>query len=76
MGTLLMGTGGSGVGSKVLGGCIGMTLGYPGGWSVWDGLWRPGGAFFQIDCVMSHHPVTTQKGSGHSCSNFGGKIKN
>ena len=25
--------------------------------SVWDGLWRPGGAFFQIGlgCVMSHH---------------------
>ena len=27
--------------------------------SVWDGLWRPGGAFFQIGlgCVMSHHPI-------------------
>ena len=27
------------------------------GESVWDGLWRPGGAFFQIGlgCVMSHH---------------------
>ena len=27
--------------------------------SVWDGLWRPGGAFFQIDfgCVMSHHHI-------------------
>ena len=27
--------------------------------SVWDGLWRPGGAFFQIglDCVMSHHNI-------------------
>ena len=25
--------------------------------SIWDGLWRPGGAFFQIGlgCVMSHH---------------------
>ena len=46
--------------------------------SVWDGLWRPAGAFFQIglDCAMSHHPVTTQKGSAHSCSNFGGKIQN
>ena len=43
-----MGTGGSGVGSKVWGGCIGMTLGYSGGDSVRDGLWRPGGAFFEI----------------------------
>ena len=27
--------------------------------SVWDGLWRPGGAFFQIGlcCVMSHHHI-------------------
>ena len=27
--------------------------------SVWDGLWRPGGAFFQIGfgCVMSHHYI-------------------
>ena len=32
----------------------------PGMWhSVWDGLWRPGGAFFQIGfgCVMSHHYI-------------------
>ena len=32
----------------------------PGMWhSVWDGLWRPGGAFFQIGfgCVMSHHHI-------------------
>ena len=29
------------------------------GESVWDGLWRPGGAFFQIGfgCVMSHHHI-------------------
>ena len=27
--------------------------------SVWDGLLRPGGAFFQIGfgCVMSHHHI-------------------
>ena len=27
--------------------------------SVWDGLWRPGGAFSQISlgCVMSHHHI-------------------
>ena len=27
--------------------------------SVWDGLWRPGEAFFQIGlgCVMSHHHI-------------------
>ena len=27
--------------------------------SVWDGLWRPAGAFFQIGlgCVMSHHHI-------------------
>ena len=27
--------------------------------SIWDGLWRPGGAFFQIGLgsVMSHHPI-------------------
>ena len=27
--------------------------------SVWDDLWRPGGAFFQIGlgCVMSHHHI-------------------
>ena len=42
--------------------------------SVWDGLWRPGGAFFQIGfgCVMSHHHIN---GSASSCSNFGGKIQ-
>ena len=29
----------------------------------WDGLWRPGGAFFQIDlgCVMSHHKSPHRK---------------
>ena len=29
------------------------------GYFTRDGLWRPGGAFFQIGlgCVMSHHPI-------------------
>ena len=40
--------------------------------SVWDGLWRPAEAFFQIGlgCVMSHQHTV------YSCSNFGGKIQN
>ena len=45
------------VGSKVWVRCIRVIEGHTEGVSVWDGLWRPGGAFFQIGfgCVMSHH---------------------
>ena len=43
---------------------------------VRDGLWRPGEAFYQIGLSDESSPVTTQKGSAHSCSDFGGKIQN
>ena len=65
-----MGTGGSGVGSKVWGGCIGIIEGYPGGECVWDGL-KIGlgvyvcrevigapkilGASFSSDEILLHH---------------------
>ena len=51
------GLGASGVGSKVWVLTIGVLVVNPERDSVWDGLWRPGGAFFQIGlgCVMSHH---------------------
>ena len=49
--------GASGFGSKVWVLTIGVLEVNPELDSVWDGLWRPGGAFFQIGlgCVMSHH---------------------
>ena len=49
--------GASGVGSKVWVLTLGVLEVNPEVESVWDGLWRPGGAFFQIGlgCVMSHH---------------------
>ena len=55
-------------GSKVWVRCLGVIEGHPEGFTELDGLWRPGAAFFQIGF--------TQKGSAHSCSNFGGKIPN
>ena len=47
------------VGSKVWVRYFRVIEGHPEGDSVWDGLWRPGGAFFQIGfgCVMSHHHI-------------------
>ena len=35
--------------------------------SVWDGLWRPGRAFFQIGlvCVMSHHQLPPHRRALH-----------
>ena len=49
--------GASGVGSKVWVLTIGVLVVNHELDSIWDGLWRPGGAFFQIGlgCVMSHH---------------------
>ena len=51
------GLGASGVGSKVGVLTIRVPEANPERDSVRDGLWRPGGAFFQIGlgCVMSHH---------------------
>ena len=51
------GLGASGVRSKVWVLTIKVPKANPERDSVWDGLWRPGGAFFQIGlgCVMSHH---------------------
>ena len=51
--------GASGAGSKVWVLTIGVLEVNPEGDSVWDGLWRPGEAFFQIglDCLMSHHNI-------------------
>ena len=45
------------VGSKVWVRCLRVIEGHTEGVSVWDGLWRPGGAFFHIgfSLVMSHH---------------------
>ena len=47
------------VGSKVWVRCLRVIEGHTEGDSVWDGLWRPGGAYFQIGfaCVMSHHYI-------------------
>ena len=44
-------------GSKVWVRYLGVIEGHPEGFAIRDGLWRPGGAFFQIGlgCVMSHH---------------------
>ena len=52
-----MKSGGSGVRSKVGVRLIGIRKSHTEDYSAWDGLWRPGGAFFQIGlgCVMSHH---------------------
>ena len=49
--------GASGVGSKVWVLTLGVLEVNPEVESARDGLWRPGGAFFQIGlgCVMSHH---------------------
>ena len=49
----------SGVRSKVWVLTLGVLEVNPEVESVWDGLWRPGGAFFQIGlgCVMSHHHI-------------------
>ena len=55
-------------GSKVWVRYLGVIEGHPEGFAIRDGLWRPGGAFFQIGFA--------QKGSAHSCSNFGGRIQN
>ena len=57
MGTKSWGLGASGVRSKVWVLTIRVLEVNPEWDSVWDGLWRPGGAFFQIGlgCVMSHH---------------------
>ena len=45
------------VGSKVWVRYLGVIKGHREGVAIRDGLWRPGGAFFQIGfgCVMSHH---------------------
>ena len=44
-------------GSKVWVRCLRVIEGHTEGVAIRDGLWRPGGAFFQIGlgCVMSHH---------------------
>ena len=59
MGRVLQDLGASGVGSKVWVLTIGVIEVNHELDSVWDGLWRPGGAFFQIGlgCVMSHHHI-------------------
>ena len=51
--------GASGVGSKVWVLTIRVLVVNPELDSIWDGLWRPGGAFFQIGLgfVMSHHNI-------------------
>ena len=75
MGTLIQGLGASGVGSKVWVLTIGVLEVNPERDSVRDGLWRPGGAFFQIGlaCVMSHHHRVGL--CTYSCLLFGGKIQ-
>ena len=47
------------VGSKVWVRCLRVIEGHTEGVFVWDGLWRPGGAFFNIgfNLVMSHHHI-------------------
>ena len=47
------------VGSKVQVRCLREIEGHTEGVAIRDGLWRPGGAFFQIGlgCVMSHHHI-------------------
>ena len=59
MGTKSWGLGASGVRSKVWVLTIRVLEVNPHWDSAWDGLWRPGGAFFQIglSCVMSHHHI-------------------
>ena len=59
MGTKSWGLGASGVRSKVWVLTIRVLEVNPHWDSAWDGLWRPGGAFFQIGlgCVMSHHHI-------------------
>ena len=49
--------GGPGSGPRCQTGGLGQYKTYDMGESVWDGPWRPGGAFFQtgLGCVMSHH---------------------
>ena len=56
---MLQDLGASGVGSKVWVLTIGVLEVNPELDSIRDGLWRPGGAFFQIGlgCVMSHHHI-------------------
>ena len=46
-------------GSKVWVRCLRVIEGHTEGVSVWDGLWRPEGAFFQIGfgLVMSYHHI-------------------
>ena len=47
------------------------------GQSVQDGLWRPGGAFFQIGlgCVMSHHQLLDRRALHIPALILAGKFK-
>ena len=51
--------GGWGSGPRGGTGGLGQYKTYDMGESVWDGPWRPGGAFFQtgLGCEMSHHHI-------------------